>query len=149
MIRSGAMGSKVLVTEAGLVQIEADAQAGLSLMTIAARLGVERHCLLAIRQRQPEVEEAIHRGRGKLEDTVVHRLLDIGMSNNPGAVTALVWLSKNRLGWRDSGLPDGAQIVSNIQINMTTPDLRQRVSELLVERGRLLGEGGGDGEQGQ
>src|SRR6266545_2839691 len=116
VIRSGGAtrgsAGQVTITSVGMAQIEADAAAGLSNATISARLGIDRHSLIAIRRRQPEVEEALERGRGKLEDEIVDLLLEQGRAGN---TTALIWLSKNRLGWRDQGWLDGAQL--NVQVN--------------------------------
>ena len=149
LLRNGQGGARYQVTEAGLNLIRSMAAAGHANATIAAALKIKRHTLVELRRRDDRVEEALHRGRGELEDAIVHRLMDIGRSNAPGNVAALVWLSKNRLGWREQGGLDGSL---NVQVNnfgaaMTTGDIRARLAGLMAERERLLGRGG-DAEEG-
>ena len=120
----GASG-RVVVTKAGLEQVRKDAAQGLSNATIAARLGIDRHTLLDVRRRQCEVEEALQRGRGKLEDSLTESLLSAALSGN---VVAAIWLTKARLGWHETGPRDGGARV-NVQINlpaaMTEKDYRR------------------------
>lgn len=147
--RMGQGGARYEITEAGLELIRTMAAGGHTNATIAAALRIKRHTLVELRRRDERVQEALERGRGELEDLVVHRLLEIGRSNAAGNVTALIWLSKNRLGWRDNPVPDGAV---NVQVNnfgagLTTGDIRTRLAALLAQRERLLTDGGDDGAQ--
>jgi predicted DNA-binding protein (UPF0251 family) len=133
----------VTITDTGLEQIRRDSAAGLNNQTIAHRLGIDRWTLQQVRQRQPEVEEALQAGRALLEDELTDILLTHARQGN---VVAAIFLAKARCGWREGVALDGAQQVTNIQINalgMTTGEMRERVSELLAIRGRLLGEGDG------
>lgn len=141
---------QVEVLEPGLEQIREDAGNGLTNATIAARLGVSRWLLAKLKERDPRVAEALEAGRGRLEDELTDILLQ---KARKGDTTAAIFLAKARCGWRDQGPQEGAQNVTNIQINgdaqMTTPQIRERVDQLLEERQQLLAGASNDDEQGQ
>jgi hypothetical protein len=104
-------GGQVVATEAHVELIEELARAGHPLASIARALRIDRSCLRDLRRRQPEVDEAIARGRGALEIEVVNLLLAQGREGN---TTALIWLSKNILGWRDNPVVEGTNVAVQI-----------------------------------
>ena len=126
-IVKGKRGTRPLrVLEAGLRQIALDAANGLSVGSIASRLGISRRVFYKLRQTQVEVADALEEGHSKLEDEIVDLLLSQGRK---GSTTALIWLSKNRLGWRDK--PADEQQTVAVQINlpraMSETDYRQAI----------------------
>src|SRR6266545_2483880 len=98
------------VTEAGLEQIRRDSAAGLNNQTIAHRLGIDRWTLQMVRQRQPEVDEALQAGRALLEDELTDILLTHARQGN---VIAAIFLAKARCGWREGVALESGQQVTN------------------------------------
>jgi hypothetical protein len=119
VIRGGKRGglTPITVTEAGLEQIRRDSAEGLAISTIADRLGIGRRTFIEVRKRQPEVEEALESGRGLLADELTHLLLK---KARQGDTVAMIWLSKARLGWHETGPREAAQV--NVQVvNLPAP----------------------------
>jgi hypothetical protein len=117
LVRRGQRGGPpIKITEAGLAMIEADASRGLSNTTIASRLGVDRNTLTAIIGRQPEVGEALARGRASLSDELTDILLGQARDGN---VVAAIFLAKARCGWTETGPREAAQV--NVQIVLPGP----------------------------
>jgi hypothetical protein len=113
LVRNGAAnGAPFEVTAAGLELVARWARTGASNNRIAASLGCSRNTFRDLRARQPEVDDALAAGRAALDQEVVDELLKMGRAGN---VTALIWLSKNRLGWRDNPTEGSGQVM-NVQI---------------------------------
>jgi hypothetical protein len=145
----GGIKTFVEVTPAGLEVVERLAAEGIPMLGIAARLGIERSTLQEVRKRQPEVEEAVARGRASNEAELTSLLMDKCRSaaSERDQLLAIFFALKVMHGYRDAGPLEGAASVTiNQQINqfdrMTTGDIRARVTELLAQRDRLLS--GGD-----
>ena len=100
----------------GVALIETMASEGATNTTIAKRLKINRDTLLEIRKRQPEVEEALARGRGALEDELTDILLT---KARKGETVAAIFLAKARCGWREGDLPPGQHVTNNTQVNIT------------------------------
>lgn len=142
----GVGGRLVRITEAGLDQIRHDRANGLTLHTIAKRLGIGNRTLDKLRQDDPRVEEALTVGHAACED----ELVDIVMKkarhaeSDRDSLIAAMFLLKSRHHYRDSGALDGAPTTMNVQVNnfdsMTTEEMRKRVAELIQLRERLLHE---------
>lgn len=106
------------VTERGVVAIELMAVNGRALPSIAKAIGVDRKTLMRMAERQPEVAEAIERGRGALSD----ELHDLLMSQaRRGNTVAAIFLAKWRLGARDNGPVQDSTPKVAIQINLPQP----------------------------
>ena len=103
---------------AGTSQVERLASEGNSDTSIAKALRIDRETFRNIRKRQPEVDEALARGRAMLED----ELTDILMTHaREGNVVAAIYLTKARCGWREGDLPPGQQVTNNTQVNILIP----------------------------
>jgi len=110
-------GQSRRVTDAGAAVVERMAANGNSNTSIAKALNIARSTLDEIRKRQPEVEEALARGRAALED----ELSDILMTHaRDGNVVAAIYLTKARCGWREGDLPPGST-VSQTNVNIVIP----------------------------
>lgn len=108
--------TKVTVTPAGLEVIEAMAAEGQDQRTIGKRLGVDAKTLRGIRDRDPAVAEAWERGHAALADELTHLLLKHARKGN---VTAAIYLTKARLGWREGTPAEGHQ--QAVQVNIQIP----------------------------
>lgn len=97
--RNRAIGKK------GLALLEEMAAKGMSQTSMAKTLRMDRSTLTEIKKRQPEVEEAIERGYSRMEDELVDRLYQIGMSDSKAAVTANIFLLKSRRGYEGTRVP--------------------------------------------
>lgn len=93
-------GLTVSITRAGLEAIELLARNGANDAEIARQLGIGRDALRGARQRDAEVDEAIARGRSRLDQEFVDRFVE--WSRN-GHVVASMFFAKTRLGWREDG----------------------------------------------
>lgn len=120
---------EITITDEGVAEVERLARGGLANKAIASKLGIARQSLETLRQRDPRVDEAFERGRAGLEVEVVDLLLQQGRNGN---TTALIWLSKNRLGWRDN------PAVQAEQVNVQIIGLRAAMSPQEYERAMAL-----------
>lgn len=68
------------------------------------------------RQRQPEVQEALNRGRAKEHDQLVAKLHERAMQGN---VTAVIFVLKARHAYREGEAPEGGS--TNVQVNINLP----------------------------
>lgn len=91
------------VGAAGLEIIERLAREGVDNLTIARQLRMSSATLVAIRRRQPEVQEALDRGRAALSDELTHILMQHARDGN---VVAAIYLTKARCGWREGDAPE-------------------------------------------
>ncbi|MCA8903734.1 MAG: hypothetical protein KDA43_02600 [Hyphomonas sp.] len=86
--------------------------------SIAKALHIDRETFRNIRKRQPEIDEALARGRASLED----ELTDILMTHaREGHVVAAIYLTKARCGWREGDVPPSQQVTNNTQVNIVIP----------------------------
>ena len=106
------------VNDDGLALVQAMARECRDLETIAATLGISKDTFRNIRKRQPEVQEAIDRGRAGLGDEISDLLL---LQARQGNTTAAIYLSKARLHWRDIGPIPGEASAPNINITINAP----------------------------
>ncbi len=142
--RSHGGGNQIDITEAGLDQIRRDRRNGLTLESIARRLGTTRAALARLRQRDPRIDEALAVGHSAAEEELVDIITRKARTaeSDRDSLIAAMFLLKSRHGYRDTGPLDGAAGATNIQINnydrMTTEEIRQRVAQLVAERERLL-----------
>lgn len=107
-----------VVTHDGIELVQALARECRDLETIAGTLGVSKDAFRQIRKRQPEVQEAIDRGRAGLGDEISDLLL---LQARQGNTTAAIFLSKARLHWRDQGPIPGEASAPNINITINAP----------------------------
>ncbi len=115
--KSGTSGPPaVVVTDDGLSVIERMAANGNADATIAKALGINRKTLSQIRDRDERVDEAMQTGRAQLADELTDILLTHAREGN---VTAAIYLSKARLGWRDQG--PAPQATAATQVNIHIP----------------------------
>jgi hypothetical protein len=105
--------------------------------TIAAQLGVDRSTLRAMRRRQPEVDEALARGRSRLEDALVHSLLRRAMNaKDPSGMAAAAFLLKARCGYREGSVAETAALAisdSTVQV-VVAPRLSAEAFRELLDR---------------
>lgn len=112
-------GFTASVTKAGLAAIEHLARNGANDAEIARQIGVARDTLRYIRQRDPEVEEAIARGRSQLDMEFVDRFVEW---SRKGLWQPAIFFAKCRLGWREDGAPSpGFQIARADNVNIVLP----------------------------
>ena len=126
-------GKTCRISETGAEMVERLAAEGNSDTSIAKALQIDRGTFRDIRKRQPEVDEALARGRASMED----ELSDILMSHaREGNVTAAIYLTKARCGWREGDLPPGQQITNNTQVNiLIPPPMSDEEFQRLVQHG--------------
>jgi hypothetical protein len=106
------------VGRAGVALVERLAREGATDTSIAKALRIARSTFRDARQRQPELEEALARGRAILED----ELTDILLAKARGGETvAAIYLTKARCGWREGELPPSATVTNNTQVNIIIP----------------------------
>jgi hypothetical protein len=138
VVRAGGHGNPRVVTPAGLVVVERLAREGLADMSIAAALRMDRETFRQLRGRQPDVEEALARGRSGLEDELTDLLLQRARDpKHPGCVVAAIYLTKARCGWREGDMAPGSQVVhaENVQINMPAALTDEQFRALLARGG--------------
>jgi len=107
------------VTDAGLEQIARLAAEGCADATIAKVLGINRKTFGAMLREDgdPRVLEAYDTGKARLADELTDILLTHARGGN---VTAAIYLSKARLGWRDQG-PATPAVGNAVQVNISIP----------------------------
>ena len=134
--RDGPQGKR-RIGRRGLEAIEKLAADGHTDTSISKALRMDRCTFREIRRRQPEVEEALVRGRSQLEDELEHHLL--GRARNPQDPTgmaAAAFLLKARCGYLEGRVPASAQLAvhgENVQIVMA-PQLSREAFQALLER---------------
>jgi hypothetical protein len=107
-----------VITKAGYQVIEQLARNGASNGEIARQIGVASSTFVHIRKRDPEVDEALQRGRSALDTEFVDRFVEW---SRKGIVTAAIYFTKARLGWREDGSNAPGVQVNNTQININMP----------------------------
>ena len=111
-------GKTCRIGRKGAVVVERLAAEGNSDTSIAKALHIDRETFRNIRKRQPEIDEALARGRASLED----ELTDILMTHaREGHVVAAIYLTKARCGWREGDVPPSQQVTNNTQVNIVIP----------------------------
>ena len=100
-------GNTRRIGRAGVLRVEELARGGLTDTSIARALKINRETFRIIRQRQPEVDEALARGRAVLEDELTDILLSKARN---GETVAAIYLTKARCGWREGDLPPSQQV---------------------------------------
>lgn len=115
----------------GLAVVEEMAREGATNTAIAKALKMYRGTFADILKRQPEVEEALVRGRAEMEGELTDLLLTAARKGN---VVAAIYLTKARCAWREGDAPQ-----TNIQINTTAPEVvdvtpvAQRIDAMLAD----------------
>lgn len=105
----------ITIEPAGLELIERMAAEGQDMRSIARALGCSGKVLNDCRKRDPAVTDAFEAGHAVLADEITHHLLGAARKGN---IVAAIFLSKTRLGWRETGpSQDGGAKVA-VQINM-------------------------------
>ena len=129
---------KKAIGRKGCEVIEDMARNGDTDTSISKRLRLNRETFRFCRQRQPEVQEALDRGRAGFEDEMKDILVEAARDpKNPKQVTAVIFLLKGRCGWREVGEHPGTVVnASTVTINMP--------GQLSAEAFRELTGGGGD-----
>ncbi len=108
----------------GLKIVEEMAAKGHPDVAIAKQLGIFRGTFTEICKRQPEVQEALERGRGQLEHILVHSLLERAVDpGSKGGSTAAIFLLKSRCGYEGTPVAPTVQNVTNTQniLNIQLP----------------------------
>lgn len=100
----------------GLKVVEELAERGVAVATIAKALRMGKDAFMGCRQRQPEVQEALDRGRAKEHDKLVAKLHELAMEGN---VTAVIFALKARHAYREGEAPEGGG--TNVQVNINLP----------------------------
>jgi hypothetical protein len=118
--------NKVALAKTDYQRVERMAASGWRLKDIATALNLSVRGLDGIRKRDPELEAAIERGRGKEHQKLVAKLFDVATKGTgKEAVTAAIFLLKARHGYREGHAIDGDAGSVNVQINLPgamTPD---------------------------
>lgn len=139
-------GSPYRLTPEGLDFVQRMAAAGATDTAISGALKVARETFRNMRARQPEVDEALARGRSILDLELTHVLLASARGGNP---VAALMLGKTRLGWRE-GNASGAQGVADLPMpsggmpseldmsKLTNDECRQLVRLLRKARGQSV-----------
>lgn len=100
----------------GVALIEEMASGGMSMTSIAKRLRIGNRTFYDIRQRQPEVSEALERGYAAMEDELVSTLKTRALDDSrKDGTTAAIFLLKARRGYEigDQKVPSHLTIVNN------------------------------------
>ncbi len=100
------------VTPLGVELIEELASRGCHVETIARALGMGRDAFGSCRKRQPEVDDAFHRGMAREHDTLVGNLR---VAADGGNIVANMFLLKTRHRYRE-----GEALEANVNISMDT-----------------------------
>lgn len=119
------------VTEFGLKVVEELAARGCHVATIARALGMDASTLRAVRQRQPEVQEAYERGLAKEHDVLVSNLRVLADGGN---VVANLFLLKARHGYREGNIPEDQATGVEVGGVLVVPP-RQTVAAFLEQHG--------------
>ncbi|MEO1015359.1 MAG: hypothetical protein AAFX08_09270 [Pseudomonadota bacterium] len=98
------------ITDAGVEEIRRCAAEGMTLETIAKRLGITGPTFRKMRKRDPRVDEAVELGYSQMEDELVGGLMARfrqGMLNpkDRGAITAAIFLLRGRRGYQGDKVP--------------------------------------------
>lgn len=112
------------VTEYGCKLIEFYACNGLSQTTIAGRLGLDKATFSQCIRHQPEVQDALAKGKDDAEYELKDCLM--GMARR-GNVIAAIFLLKAQHGWRDNDAPPEARPALQVVINapLSTEDYKK------------------------
>lgn len=105
------------INRAGLELVQRLANEGNPLGSIAEALGVNKTCLADIRKRQPDVQEAIDRGRSRVVGELTNVLLT---KARQGDTVALLFALKTIGGFREGVPVEGA--TPAVQVNITIPE---------------------------
>lgn len=106
------------VTDAGLAAIERMAAEGNADGVIAKALSVNVKALRRLRDEDERVADAYEYGKARLATELTDILLNHAREGN---VTAAIYLSKARLGWRDQGPAPHAGNAVQVNIHMPAP----------------------------
>ncbi|NIZ08633.1 hypothetical protein [Pseudooceanicola sp. HF7] len=110
---SGELGrSHWHVTELGLAVVEEMAGRGCHVATIARALGMSKDAFKSCRDRQPEVDEAYHRGLAREHDQLVSNLR---AAADDGNIVANIFLLKARHQYRE-----GEALEANLNLSVNT-----------------------------
>lgn len=117
----------------GLPIVEELAGRGCHVTTIAKVLGMSSDAFRDCRKRQPEVDEAYHRGLGREHDALVGNLRQAA---DEGNVVASIYLLKAKHALYDQPSPHSA---TNVQVNVDNSGVlvvpaKQSMAEFLEER---------------
>ncbi|PHP27503.1 hypothetical protein [Limimaricola cinnabarinus] len=129
---SGELGrSHWHVTELGLAVVEELAGRGCHVATIARALGMSKDAFKSCRDRQPEVDEAYHRGLAREHDQLVSNLR---AAADDGNIVANIFLLKARHQYRE-----GEALDANVNVNFNPGGVvvvpqRQTIEEFLEEQ---------------
>lgn len=106
----------------GLKIVQEMAAKGHSDTAIAERLGIFRGTFSEIIKRQPEVQEALDRGRAELESVLVHTLVSRALDpTSKGGTTAAIFLLKSRCGYEGTKLPPHLTVNQTNILNIELP----------------------------
>lgn len=112
----------------GLKIVEELAARGVAVPTIAKALRMGKETFRRVRDRQPEVQEALDRGRAIEHDRLVAKLHELAMDGN---VTAVIFALKARHSYREGEPLEGGGSAVQVNINlpsaMTPEDYRKMV----------------------
>lgn len=108
-------GNSRRIGRRGLQIIERLAAEGHADASIARAIGLGRDAFRRHRRARPDVDEALARGRARMEDELTHVLL---AKARKGDTVAAIFLLKGRCGWRDQGAPPEAGEKVNVTINL-------------------------------
>lgn len=121
-------GRTIIVTERGIGAVEAAAAAGVGIAGIAALLGISREALRRVRERQPELDEALSRGNANNEAELVSLLMEQARN---GAFVPAMFLLKTKHGYREGDAPEQRP---NVVINLPGALGMQQYLEALATR---------------
>jgi hypothetical protein len=102
-VTRGGPGGAATVAATGLALVERMAARGRDNATIAKSLRMSVETFRNVRKRQPEVQDALDRGRAALSDELTDILLRHARKGN---VVAAIFLAKARCGWREGDAPE-------------------------------------------
>lgn len=111
-VTRGGPGGLATVNTPGLAIVERMAKRGRDNTSIAKALRMSGETFRNVRKRQPEVQEALDRGRAALSDELTDILLK---QARKGITIAAIFLAKARCGWREGDAPEARP---NIIINL-------------------------------
>ena len=109
---------EIVLTDDGLAAIERMTAAGNADATICKALGVGHNQLRKLREADERVDTAYQTGKARLADELTDILLTHAREGN---VTAAIYLSKARLGWRDQGPAPQAAAATQVNIHIPAP----------------------------
>jgi hypothetical protein len=92
-------------------------------LEIYSVLGIPEATWWRQKQSDPLIVEAINRGRAQGNADIRTRMFDIAMSDHKNAVTMLIWLSKNRLGYTDKTASEIATSGTSLKVTVSADDL--------------------------